>query len=85
MVWIGFLIVCPLLTLGCLSPVQVVGQGRLGEPIVCVGGLNEALGSGRDISLGFYVDDENYYIYNRVSRDFFFLKKEANLHRTSTS
>ena len=52
--------------LGGLSPGQVVGQGRLGKPIVCVRGLNEALGSGRDISLGFYVVDEKYYSYNRV-------------------
>ena len=59
--------------LGRLSPAEVVGQGRLGKPIVCVGGLNEALGSGRDVSLGVYVDDENHTIYNRVSRD---LKKK---------
>ena len=32
--------------LGCLGPVKVAGEGRLGEPVVCVGGLNEALGSG---------------------------------------
>ena len=45
--WIGFLIVCPLLMLGRLSPGEVVGQGWLGKPVVCVGGLNETLGSGK--------------------------------------
>ena len=42
---IGFLVVGPLLMLGCLSPYEVVGQGRLRKPVVCVGGLNEALRS----------------------------------------
>ena len=40
---IGNLIVDPLLMLSCLSPVEIIGQGGCREPIVCVGGLNEAL------------------------------------------
>lgn len=40
---IGKLVVHPLLMLSRLSPGEIVGQGGCGEPIVCVGGLNEAL------------------------------------------
>lgn len=49
---VGFLVVGPLLVLGCLGPAEVVGEGRLGEPVVRVGVLNETLSSGRGVSLG---------------------------------
>lgn len=47
--------------LSCLSPVEVVGEGGLGEPIVCVGGLNETLGSGDNVSQGFMDDGLLYW------------------------
>ena len=37
------LVVFPLLMLGGLGPRQIAGKGRLREPIVCVGRLNETL------------------------------------------
>ena len=40
---IGFLVVLPLLLLGCLGPLEVAGKRGLGEPVVGVRGLNEAL------------------------------------------
>ena len=38
--------------LGCLSPVEVVGEGGCREPIVCVGGLDQTLGRGENVSPG---------------------------------
>lgn len=38
--------------LGCLSPVEVVGEGGCREPIVCVGGLDQTLGRGENVSQG---------------------------------
>ena len=46
MVRVGFLVVRPLLMLGRLGPVEVAGERGLREPVVCVGGLDEALGGG---------------------------------------
>lgn len=40
---VGFLVVGPLLVLGCLGPDEVVGQRRLREPVVRVGVLDESL------------------------------------------
>ena len=40
---VGKLVVHPLLMLSCLSPFEVVREGRCGEPVVCVGRLNETL------------------------------------------
>lgn len=49
---VGFLVVGPLLVLGCLSPAEVVGEGRLGEPVIRVGVLNETLSSGEVLVKG---------------------------------
>lgn len=43
---VGFLVVGPLLVLGCLGPAAVAGEGRLGEPVVRVGVLDETLSNG---------------------------------------
>lgn len=43
MLRVGLLVVGPLLMLSRLSPGEIVGQGGFGEPIVGIGGLDEAL------------------------------------------
>ena len=59
---IGELVVRPLLMLGCLSPVEVVGEGGLSEPVVCVRGLDEALSRGENVSQGLMLMMELVYL-----------------------
>ena len=49
MLRVAELVVLPLLMLSGLGPRQIAGKGGLGEPIVCVSGLNETLKSSEEM------------------------------------